>query len=115
MYLRYFESVNEICKQDYSTTCSGYATCLLQESSAGRPRLKGKNMSYAMARCIGETVLLESDTFGVRFPRSPKEELTRTFGCYLLGIHTFKVDGGSKHENESEAEICSGRCRVDGG
>jgi hypothetical protein len=52
-----FESVNEICKQDYSTTCSGYATCLLQESSA---------------EGIGETVLLESDTFGVRFPRSLK-------------------------------------------
>src|SRR6266480_75724 len=63
---------------------------------------------------IGETVLLESDTFGVRFPRYPKEELTGTFGSYLLGIHTFKTDGGSKDENECEAELYSGRCRVDG-
>src|SRR5206468_12803105 len=74
----------------------------------------GKVSATSRTKGIGETVLLESDTFGVRFPRYPKKELTRTFGCYLLGIHTFKADGGSNHENESEAEVYSGRCRVDG-
>src|SRR6267143_546729 len=73
----------------------------------------GKLSATSGTKGIGETVLLESDTFGVRFPRYPKEELTRTFGCYLLGIHTFKADGGTKDENESEAEVYSGRGRVD--
>ncbi len=63
---------------------------------------------------IGETVLPESDTFSVRFPRSPQTGTEHNIRSYLLGVSTFKADGGSKHENESEAEVCSGRCRVDG-
>src|SRR3989442_260175 len=49
----------------------------------------------------------------VRFPHSPQTGTEQNLRL-LSARYTFIADGGSKDENESEAEVCSGRCRVDG-